>query len=140
MSVIFALVFFVCALHALGAVLRPYAPYPSRGRAVAMAIVYGGLFGLSYNQVAPHAPTRLAAERPDNPTGRENMSYSACLASIRTLGTQVGSAPINIIETNNLRVVRFPASDGSMLVTCNGIEGFRVINLSKNRCGVEVNC
>jgi hypothetical protein len=74
------------------------------------------------------------------PGQREGMPYAKCLASIRQLATQTGTAPTNIIETDNLRVVRFPAADGSMLVTCNGLEGFRVINLSSNTCGVDVNC
>lgn len=142
MAFIFAIIFFVGALHALGALFSVYSPYRSRGHALATALIYGGLFAVSYHQMfSPDVAPRVAVAQPTAvPEQRESMSFVKCLASIRALGAQTGTTPTNIIETENLRVVRFPAADGSMLVTCNGIEGFRVINLSSKRCGVDVNC
>lgn len=47
------------------------------------------------------------------------MSFEACLATIRQVSSQLGAVPINIVETDILRVVRFVTSDGSVLVTCS---------------------
>ena len=47
------------------------------------------------------------------------MPFDQCLATIRNVASQLGVAPINIVETNDLRIVRFPTSDGSVLVSCS---------------------
>ena len=54
---------------------------------------------------------------------RRPMSFEACLASIRTVAVELRSAPVNIVETNDLRIVRFLTSDGSVLVTCSRPDG-----------------
>lgn len=52
-------------------------------------------------------------------TTTKSMSFEACLAVIRQVAADIGMAPINIAETGILRIVRFPTSDGSVLVTCS---------------------
>lgn len=49
----------------------------------------------------------------------ESMSFNECLQRIRSVATQFGVAPINIVETNDIRMVRIPTSDGSVLITCS---------------------
>ena len=47
------------------------------------------------------------------------MSFEQCLTMIRQVSGQRGVAPVNIVETNAVRMVRFPTADGSVLVTCS---------------------
>ncbi len=56
------------------------------------------------------------------PTVTKPMGFQECLATIRGAATDMATAPINIVETANLRIVRFNTSDGSVLITCNGPE------------------
>jgi hypothetical protein len=59
-----------------------------------------------------------AAAEPQTTT--ETMSFEACVRSIQATAAQLGMAPINMVETNILRMVRFCAADGqSVLVTCS---------------------
>lgn len=58
------------------------------------------------------------------------MSFDSCLAKIRSTAAQLGIAPINIAETNELRMVRFPTSDGSVLITCSRPDGRMVVTKS----------
>ena len=48
-----------------------------------------------------------------------SMSFEACVATIQKLAGQLGAAPINIVETSDLRIVRFMTVDGSVLITCS---------------------
>lgn len=48
-----------------------------------------------------------------------SMPFEDCLATIRRTAGELGVAPINIVETDILRMVRFPTTDGSVLVTCS---------------------
>lgn len=68
------------------------------------------------------------------------MSFDACLELIRETATGLGVAPVNIVETSILRMVRFPAADGSILVTCSAPDKKAIIQQTDNVCGVDVNC
>jgi len=59
-----------------------------------------------------------------------DMSYEACIALIQATAEQVGQAPINVVETSELRIVRFITSDGSVLVSCSRPDGKAVITQS----------
>lgn len=48
-----------------------------------------------------------------------SMSFENCLQVIRNTSQQLGVAPRNIVETSDLRMVRFVTSDGSVLVSCS---------------------
>lgn len=53
------------------------------------------------------------------PTVTKTMDFQVCLQTIQTMATDLAVAPINIVETTALRIVRFNTSDGSVLVTCS---------------------
>lgn len=53
------------------------------------------------------------------PTATKSMDFQVCIASIQTVAGQLSVAPINIVETNDVRMVRFNTSDGSVLITCS---------------------
>lgn len=58
------------------------------------------------------------------------MSFEACLATIRGYASETKVAPVAIVETSDLRIVRFPAADGSVLVTCSRPDGRMVLTKS----------
>ena len=58
------------------------------------------------------------------------MSFEACLATIRAVSSDLGVAPVNIVETRDVRMVRFPTSNGSVLVTCSRPDGKMAITHS----------
>lgn len=60
------------------------------------------------------------------------MSFENCLATIRKVSGDLGAAPVNVVETNILRIVRFVTADGSVLVTCSKPDGKMVITNSTN--------
>lgn len=68
------------------------------------------------------------------------MEFGQCLGFLAEAGGVSGQAPINIVETNIVRVVRLPASDGSILLTCSRLDRKLVVTLSRSRCGAEVSC
>jgi len=47
------------------------------------------------------------------------VGFDQCLDIIRRTADELGVAPINIVETTEMRMVRFPASDGSVILTCS---------------------
>jgi hypothetical protein len=61
----------------------------------------------------------------------KTMSFEACLEAIRSVASDLGVAPINIVETNDLRMVRFPTADGSVLVTCSRPDRKMVLTISE---------
>lgn len=81
----------------------------------------------------------LTAEA-DERTKTMSMSFERCVATIQLTATKLGITPVNIVETSILRMVRFPVSDGSMLVTCSKPDAKMVIVQTSNVCGVDVNC
>ena len=60
----------------------------------------------------------------------KSMSFEACLAVIRRTASDLRVAPINIVETNSVRMVRFPTVDGSVLVTCSRPDHKMVMTMS----------
>lgn len=59
-----------------------------------------------------------------------DMSFDDCLSLIRRTSSDLGVAPKNIVETDIMRMVRFEASDGTVLVTCSRPDGKAVITRS----------
>lgn len=60
----------------------------------------------------------------------KSMSFENCLEVIRINAAKLGGAPVNIVETPDLRIVRFPAADGSVLLTCSRTDKKMVMTLS----------
>ena len=73
-------------------------------------------------------------------TKTTNTSFEKCLALIQAAATNTGVAPVNIVETSILRMVRFPAADGSLLITCSKPDAKMIVQQSSKRCGVDVEC
>jgi hypothetical protein len=61
-----------------------------------------------------------------------NMSFAECLATIRNVSAQLGVAPIIIVDTSILRMVRFPTITGSVLVTCSRPDRTMVLTVTDN--------
>jgi len=55
------------------------------------------------------------------------MDFDACLATIRGMASRFAQAPVNLVETGDLRIVRFIADDGSVLVTCSRLDRKMVV-------------
>lgn len=60
-----------------------------------------------------------------------SLDFDSCLAVIRQTASELSIAPINIAETNILRVVRFPLPDGSVLITCSKPDRKMIVTKSK---------
>ena len=58
------------------------------------------------------------------------MNFETCLGVIRKTSTDLNVAPINVVETNDMRIVRFPTADGSVLVTCSRSQ--RILTVTKS--------
>ena len=80
--------------------------------------------------------TTVAAEV--GPAQVYRTSFSDCLKRIRVMATRTATAPVNIMETDSIRMVRFPVSDGSILITCT--DGKMTVGKSSRKCGVDVKC
>lgn len=73
-------------------------------------------------------------------TIKETMGFDQCLETIRLVATKSGVVPVNIVETEGVRVVRMPAPDGSLLVTCNRAQRLMIMQPSTKVCGRDVVC
>ena len=62
----------------------------------------------------------------------KSMSFEDCLRVIQNTATQLGVAPINIVETKDMRMVRFLSDDGSVLVTCSRPDRKIITTITKN--------
>ena len=73
--------------------------------------------------------TPVASERA-NATSK-NMEFNECLRQIRAVSEQLAVAPRNIVETADLRMVRFPTPDDpkyrGVLITCSRPDAKMVI-------------
>jgi hypothetical protein len=74
-----------------------------------------------------------AASQPQSTS--DSMSFEQCLQVIRQTASELGVAPINIVETNILRMVRFCTTDGSVLITCSDPDQKMVLTASPYRPG-----
>jgi hypothetical protein len=64
-------------------------------------------------------------------TTTERMSFEDCQKTITNAASDLGVDPINIVDMNDLRMVRFPITDGSVLVACSRPERTMVVTFSK---------
>ena len=63
----------------------------------------------------------------------ETMQFEQCLELIRRTASKLGVAPKNIVETQDVRMVRFNTVEGSVLVTCSRLDQKMVITISPYR-------
>jgi hypothetical protein len=57
----------------------------------------------------------------------QQLSFEGCLELIRRTSQELGVAPLNIVETTEMRVVKYVTIDGSVLVTCDRAQGTAVV-------------
>jgi len=60
-----------------------------------------------------------------------SMTFEECLQTIQKTATQLGVAPVNIVDTTVMRIVRFETRDGSVLVTCSRPDQKMIMTVSK---------
>ena len=48
-----------------------------------------------------------------------DLPFEECLLLIRDVGQSLGIEGTSVVETSDMRLVRFTVSDGSLLVTCS---------------------
>jgi hypothetical protein len=78
-------------------------------------------------------PARAAETAGEVRSESKSMGFDECLKSIRLLAESIGQAPINIVETDSVRMVRFISSDGSVLVTCSRPDQKQVITTAPGK-------
>jgi hypothetical protein len=64
-------------------------------------------------------PLLLAGSSYAQESTTKRMSFEDCQKTILSAASDLGVAPVTIVETNDLRMVRFSVADGSVLVTCS---------------------
>jgi hypothetical protein len=62
----------------------------------------------------------------------EAMDFDTCIKTIQMVSAKLGIAPTNIVETPQLRMVKFYTSDGSVLISCSKPDRKRVVTVTKN--------
>jgi hypothetical protein len=82
----------------------------------------------------------LAAAAAEPERHARSMDFDACVAVIEQAAEQAGLAYADIADTDSLRVVRFPVSDGSVLVTCRRFDDTMIVTKTDEKCGDDVAC
>jgi hypothetical protein len=75
-------------------------------RSLALVVALG-LFAAGFGAHAEPAASRVAT-----------MPFSECLAIIAEVAQEMDVAPVSLVDTGDVRTVRFDASDGVVTVTC----------------------
>ena len=86
-------------------------------KSIGFSIIFGVLTG------AALADTKVIMDK--------TMSFDRCLQFIRGMAVELNTAPTNIVETNDLRIVRFNTNDGSgnsFLLTCSRLDQKLLVN------------
>jgi hypothetical protein len=62
----------------------------------------------------------------------EAMDFDTCIKTIQAVATKLGVTPTNIVETSQLRIVKFYTTDGSVMISCSKPDRKRVVTVTKN--------
>ena len=60
-------------------------------------------------------------------------SFDDCLRVIRDTASRFKVTPVNIVETTELRIVRFNTADGSVLISCSKPDKKMVVTMGPHR-------
>ncbi len=71
-----------------------------------------------------------AAAQTSPETETRSMPFGACLSLIEASAVDLGAAPVNLVVTDTMRMVRFLFSDGSVLITCSAVNNTLAVTLS----------
>lgn len=93
------------------------------GAALCLAGCGDGRGSSSTKTTAPATGEAVTGMSSDGlPTMTKSMDFQTCLRTIQSMASEFGVAPVNIVETTEVRIVRFNTSDGSVLVTCSAAD------------------
>ena len=111
---------------------------------VVLAAFFAAVYVISGPSPAPFVCNEEPADSARSVPGVETHSMqlpslAACLQLIQKTATELAVAPVNIVETTAMRMVRFPTRDGSVLLTCMK-DGSATVTKSPHKCGVTVKC
>jgi hypothetical protein len=107
------------------------------GAIVFVSVLIAAFAGQDGHRVRKVNSGRMTTAATDVQSGAVSVSFDGCLRIIREKASQFATAPVNIVETNALRMVRFCTSDGSVLVTCSAPDGKMVVPKSPHRSGCD---
>jgi hypothetical protein len=65
-------------------------------------------------------------------TQTREISFSGCLAVIAQVSGQYDAPPVNVVETSDLRIVKWFLSDGNVMVACSRPDGKMVVTKTSN--------
>jgi hypothetical protein len=65
-------------------------------------------------------------------TQTREISFSGCLAVIAQVSGQYDAPPVNVVETSDLRIVKWFLSDGNVMVACSRPDGKMVVTKTAN--------
>jgi hypothetical protein len=65
-------------------------------------------------------------------TQTREISFSGCLAVIAQVSGQYSAPPVNVVETSDLRIVKWFLSDGNVMVACSRPDGKMVVTKTAN--------
>jgi hypothetical protein len=89
-------------------------------------IILPALLSSPQRHSADETGTTYSISSAGHNTAERPMSFEDCNRQIRTMADQMGT-PADIVDSTAMRLVRFPASDGSVLVTCDAIDEKMII-------------
>lgn len=95
---------------------------------IVMLIGVISAMGTSEDSREPRPVLGTIAVRPGSSS--TEMDFADCLRSIRRTSEELGVAPINIVETDSVRIVRYNAVNGSVLITCSREDARMVVTVS----------
>lgn len=76
----------------------------------------------SHDSLLPTSATEQQIDKSNDYSSgliSKSVSFENCLEALRGTSTKLAVAPINIVETTDMRMVKFPTKDGPVIVTCD---------------------
>jgi hypothetical protein len=92
--------------------------------AIAIMLLPGVAWAGGYDETAYGA---LPAE-----TGSSTISYEGCLSVIGSVSGQFSVPPTNVVETSDLRIVKWFLPDGNVMVACSRPDRKMVVTRTAN--------
>lgn len=157
-SYVFWVIAALCLFGVAGSMTPAAADQPKRGETIFGGLILVGVFvGLGFvaqgsrsedalrkaNHAVAVAQANLDAANRDYiaatsgdgvaASSSQSMTFDACTKRVQEMGTQLGTAGDNLVETSIMRMVRFPTVDGSVLITCSKPDRKMVITRSARR-------
>ena len=80
--------------------------------------------------VTTFAAVGQAAAQTSPETETRSMPFGQCLSLIQASAANLGAAPVHLVDTDTMRMVRFLFSDGSVLITCSAVNNTLAVTLS----------